>query len=153
MCIACIGDENLGTVKYVVITIFYGHCLLCGSISSGIRFSQAKSSKPLAAGKFWKVLFLLLFCSVVKDCILTKRSMSRNNNARSCTNSRKFLNCNGVHNMITTGAAVFFRSRDSKDSKFCHLLDVLYRKLLLLIYLSSKRFNLFLRKFADHLLK
>ena len=77
--------------------------------------------------------------------------MGRKHYAGSGAYPRKLLYCYCVHDVVSSRSAVFNGKGYSEKSERSHLLDCLYGKSLLLVYLRRQRLYFLLGKLSYHL--
>ena len=77
--------------------------------------------------------------------------MGREDHAGGGADSREFLYCDGVHDVVPSCPAVFNGEGNAEESERSHLLDRLYGESLLFVDLSCQGLYLFLGELPDHL--
>ncbi len=65
--VRCVGDEALGAVDHVEITVAHGGGLQGSGVGAGVRLGQAEGAEEIASGQLGQILGSLLVCAVEQD--------------------------------------------------------------------------------------
>ena len=136
MGMAGICDEDLVAVQYPLVPVEDCGGLLCRGVCTRIWFGQTESSEPFAGSQSGQILALLLLGAVLEYRCKTEGGMCGKHDSCRGAYPRKFLHCDGVHDVVPACPAVFNGEGYAEESERSHLLDRLYGESLLFVDLS-----------------
>ena len=132
---SAVGDEALGAVEHIVVTLQNSGGLLAGGVGAGVGLGQAESADLLAAEQVGQILHLLLLGAVLIDGGAAQRGVGRHDNTSGAADLGQLLNAHSVGQHIAAGAAVLLGEVDAHHAQLAHLLDGLHGEALFLIEL------------------
>ena len=150
ICIACVGDEDLGAVYQIVVALVFESGLLASCVSSCIGLGQTESAEFLTGAEIREIFLLLLFGTELINRPCAKGGMCGNCNTSRCANLGNFLYALCIGNFVKSCSAVLLRERNTKKSHLSHYRNILFRESLLLVELSCDRSAGILSKITIH---
>ena len=146
-----IGDEALGAVQDVFVTVLDSDGLLAGSVSTCAGFSQAECTDLTAGSQIGDPLHLLLFGAESHDGAHAQRGVSSNDNGRSSALLGDFFDGDTIHQVVAAGSAVFLGDGNTHDAIASKLFNAFPRETFFFVDLYSQGFKFILCEFAEHL--
>ena len=126
--ISGVGNEGLGTVDDVLITV-QDRCGLGGScVGTGLRLGQRECAEGLAGSSGNKVFLLLLFGTGVQQGHGTQRSVRIDNGCQGRRMSCDLLHDQDIAQVVHPGSAVLFGNADAQESQLAAHLDFVHRE-------------------------
>ena len=93
---SAVGDEALGAVEHIVVTLQNSGGLLAGSVGAGVGLGQAESADLLAAEQVGQILHLLLLGAVLIDGGAAQRGVGGDDNTSGAADLGQLLHAHGV---------------------------------------------------------
>ena len=148
---SAVGDEALGAVEHVVVTLQHSGGLLAGSVGTGVGLGQTEGANLLAGQQVGQILHLLLLGAVLIDGGAAQRGVGRHDDAGGAADLGQLLNAHSVGQHIAAGSAVLLGEVDAHHTQLAHLLHGLHGEALLLVQLLGQGLDFGLGKLAVHL--
>lgn len=120
---AAVGDEDLGAVQDVFVTLQNSRGLLSGSIRTSGRFGQAESTNGAAFADRGQVFLFLFFRTEHVDRRCAQGNGSGKGDTRTIIDFGHFFNSQDVAENVHASSAVFFREADALEAIFDHFVD------------------------------
>ena len=146
-----VGDEDLGTVHHIVVTLQASLGLALGGVGTGVGLGQGEGAHLVAGGEHGQVLGLLLGGAVGQDGIAAQAVVGGHDVAGGGALLGELLNADGAGQRIGACAAVLLGHAHAHHAQVEQLLDVLPGILAGLVGLGSDGLHFVLGEFRHHL--
>ena len=149
ICLLAVGDEDLGSVYHIFISVQNSLGLLALSVCSCTGLGKAEGSQLLALRKGNQIFCLLLLRSEGHDGITAQGCMCGNDNARGAADLGKLLHAHHISQGIAALSAVLLGNGDAQKTVLRHLAGSLSGELFRLVNLLCQRLYFFFGKLLE----
>ncbi|MCY1293626.1 hypothetical protein D9M70_428910 [compost metagenome] len=117
------GDELLGAVQHVVVTVAAGAGAQVAGIRPGLGLGEGEGADHLAAGQGTQEALLLLLAAVLEDGHAAHRVVHAHDGGAGAVTGGDLLQGHGVGQVAGGRAAPLFRHQHAEEAQLRHLTD------------------------------